>query len=107
VGSFTPGSSGGQDGLCPQHLADMINHHVGETLNESLTEFINFVLAGDVLEAVSSTFFEATLLALMKSGDIRPIAAGLTLRRLVAKVACALANITCSPLLAKTAWSGC
>ena len=52
-------------------------------------------------EGVRPHFFGGTLHAFNKScGGIRPIAVGLTLRRLVAKAACAKAVVKCGPILA-------
>jgi len=88
IKSFPSGSSGGPDGLRPQHLKDMINKLVGGGLLDTLTEFVNFVLAGNIPDWVRPFFFGASLFAFSKKdGGIRPIAVGLTLRRLVAKVA--------------------
>lgn len=88
IRSFNPGSAGGRDGLRPQHLRDLADHPGGSALLISLTDFCNLVLRGGVLPQVRSFFFGATLYSfLKKEGGIRPIAVGLTLRRLVAKVA--------------------
>ena len=58
-------------------------------LRSALADFCNLVLRGDTPEVVRPFFFGASLVALRKkSGGIRPIAVGCTLRRLVAKVAC-------------------
>lgn len=61
----------------------------GALLKEALTSFVNFVLAGKVLDVARPLFFGASLLALNKiDGGVRPIAIGSTFRRLVAKVGC-------------------
>jgi len=45
VRSFPCGSSGGPDGLRPQHLADLVNNkECGQTLLASLTAFVNLLL---------------------------------------------------------------
>ena len=73
----------------PQHLKDLTEKQVGGSLLASLTNFTNFVLAGKVPEWVRPHFFGASLLAFAKKdGGVRPIAVGVTLRRLAAKVAC-------------------
>ena len=55
---------------------------------QSLTIFVNFVLAGDVASLARPYFFGVTLTALnKKDGGVRPIAVGCTLRRLAAKCA--------------------
>ena len=67
IQSFPKSSAGGPDGVCPQHLQDMVGASAG---------------AGGLF------FFGASLTALnKKDGEVRPIAVGCTLRRLVAKVA--------------------
>ena len=87
--SFPAGSSGGPDGLRPQHLKDLIAcREAGPELLTSLTAFVNISLAGRCPKSVSSIFFGGRLIALnKKSGDVRPIVIGFTLRRLAAKCA--------------------
>ena len=91
IKSFPAGSSGGIDGLRPQHLKDMIsvqNGDASEKLVARLTEFTNLCLSGKVPRTIRPIFCGATLCALnKKDGGIRPIAVGCTLRRLVAKIA--------------------
>jgi hypothetical protein len=100
IESFTAGSAGGQDGLRPQHLRDMTDAWVGGPLLEVLSSFVNVVLAGDVPEAVRPSFFGASLLAFnKKQGGIRPVAIGLTLRRLCSKIACAAVTERLIPIL--------
>ena len=68
---------------------------------EALADFSNLVLAGGVPVEVRPHFFGGTLHAFNKScRGIRPIAVGLTLRRLVAKAACAKAVVKCGPIFA-------
>lgn len=58
-------------------------------LLQSLASFSTLVLEGRVPLAIRPFFFGASLVALeKKSGGVRPIAVGCTLRRLVAKIAC-------------------
>ena len=103
IRSFAPGSAGGRDGLRPQHLKDMSGDRVGGELIEALTEFVNLVLRGGVLEVVCPAFFGAQLFPFTKKdGGIRPIAVGLTLRRLVAKVANTRGLVKCASILAPT-----
>src|SRR5688572_10248592 len=72
----------------------------GGTLCESLADFANMVLAGGVPQVVRPSFFGATLLPFTKKdGGLRPIAVGLTLRRLVAKAAANAAISSCVHLL--------
>ena len=90
LASFRPGSAGGPDGLRPGHLSALVSRKTGEAgvrLLASLTEFVNFVLRGEVPDFAKPIFYGATLCALgKKDGGIRPIAVGNTLRRLAAKV---------------------
>jgi len=100
IHSFGSGSAGGRDGLRPQHLKEMIEGR-GGSLCHTLADFSNLVLTGDIPRLVRPAFFGATLLPFTKKGGgLRPIAVGLTLRRLVAKAAAAVATPACSRLLA-------
>ena len=87
--SFPPGSAGGPDGLRPQHIRDMLLcREAGPEFLSALTAFVNLVLAGGCPVDVAPVFFGGRLIALnKKSGGIRPIAVGFTLRRLVSKCA--------------------
>jgi len=88
VRSFNPGSSGGVDGLRPQHIRDMLDVSSAESLLSALTDFVNLILSGGLPLAVRPAFFGGRLHALAKKdGGLRPIAVGMSLRRLVAKVA--------------------
>ena len=90
--SFPTSSAGGPDGLRPQHLKDLVIYTQSEgsdSLIESLTNFVNFVIGGDVPVGARPFFFGATLTALnKKDGGVRPIAVGCSLRRLAAKCLC-------------------
>ena len=83
ISSFPCGSSGGPDGLHPQHLKDMTGSSAagrGQMLLQSLTSFVNFILSGEVTHLVRHFFFGATLIALNKmDGVVRPITVGCTL----------------------------
>ena len=89
VMSFPAGSSGGPDGFSPQHLKDLVCcREAGSDLVTALTGFVNMCLSGRCPQEVSKIFFGGRLISLTKkSGGIRPIAIGFTLRRLVSKVA--------------------
>ena len=83
--SFPHGSA---DGLSPQHLKDLLkaDGNVGQ-LAQGLTSFTNIVARGGVPGFIQPFVFGARLTAfLKKDGGLRPIAVGLTLRRLIAKV---------------------
>ena len=90
IQSFRKGSSGGWEGLCPQHLLDLTARCLGESatlLLEALTRFINGIMQGSLPCGLAEVFFGARLIALKKKcGGIRPIAVGLTQRRLVGKL---------------------
>ena len=100
IRGFAPGSSGGRDGLKPQHLKDL-SALPGGALIDALVDFTNLVLGGGVPAPVRPTFFGATLIPFTKKdGGLRPIAVGLSLRRLVSKAAAKSASYICAPLLA-------
>lgn len=91
IASFPSGSAGGPDLLRPQVLKDLLsesNGDAGKRLLDSITAFVNVVLAGSVPDSIRPFFFGANLFALTKkTGGYRPIAVGNTLRRLAAKCA--------------------
>lgn len=89
IRSFPTGSSGGPDGIRPQHLRDLVSsRESGNPLISSLTAFVNILMDGKCPSTVAPIFFGGRLIALQKkSGGIRPIAIGYTLRRLAAKCA--------------------
>ncbi len=91
VRSLPSGSAGGPGLLRPRHLKDMLNSCRGDSdapLLNALVKLCKLVLCGNIPESVRSQFFGAHLVALeTKSGEVRPILVGCTLRRLVAKVA--------------------
>ena len=85
--SFPAGSSGGPDGLRPNHVLDLLNcREAGPMLLSSITSFINALLKGHCPADVIPILFGGSLTALTKkSGGIRPIAVGYYWRRLAAK----------------------
>jgi len=87
IRSFPAGSAGGPDGVRPQHLRDLTsNKETGPALISALTAFINLLMQGKCPSSITPIFFGGRLIALQKkSGGIRPIAIGYTLRRLAAK----------------------
>jgi len=91
--SFPAGSLRGPDGLRPQHLIDLLQcRESASDFRAALTGFVNMVLAGHCPNTISQLFFGGRLIALTKgSGGIRPIAVGMTPRRLVSKCASFLA----------------
>ena len=73
----------------------------GSSLCEALTDFVNLVLEGGVPVVIRPSFFGVTLFPFRKKdGGVRPIAVGLTLRRLVARTANRLAQESCAAVLA-------
>ena len=101
--SFTPRICRGRDGLRPQHPKDLSDDRVGGNVCESIADFCNLILAGNIPDAVRPLFFGASLFPFTKKdGGIRPIAVGLTLRRLIAKMANSRALETCGAILAPT-----
>ena len=91
VQSFATGSAGGSSGLRPQHLKDSLSSaatDAGNVLLNTLGDFVNLMLAGKTPEFVRPVFASANLTTLSKkAGDLRPIAVGETLRRVVGKCA--------------------
>jgi len=69
------------------YVHNMMCREAGADFLSALTDFTNLVLAGRCPEAVAPVLFGGRLLALSKkSGSIRPIAIGFTLRRLLPNV---------------------
>jgi len=89
VRSFPAGSAGGPDGVRRQHILEMVNCvEAGPKLVSALTVFTNCLLHGEVHADVSPVLFGGNLIALeKKSGGVRPIAVGYTLRRIAATCA--------------------
>lgn len=92
INSFYNGSSGGADGITPQHLKDLIaisNGDSGNKLINSITSLSNLMLRGKIQSSICEIMFGARLCALQKEdGGIRPIAIGSVFRRITAKIAC-------------------
>lgn len=90
VRSFPNGSSGGIDGMKPQHLKDSLaasNGDIARRLCEKLIEVLNVKLKGDIPPDLAPFFFEAIVTPSMKKdGDVRPIARDSVFRRIICKV---------------------
>ena len=104
IESFPPGSSGGPDGLLPQHLKDMTADSLGEPaykLVDALVEFYNkVVLCDKVPDEISPVFYGANLTALSKPDNgVRPIAVGFSLRRMASKMLMCKVTGKCETLL--------
>lgn len=90
IRTFSVASGAGLDGLRPRHLRDLLDQRnpSSSRLANQLCRFVEKVINGALPEFILPTFYGAFLTALQKKdGGIRPIACGLTLRRLAAKVA--------------------
>ena len=84
--TFPASSTDGTDGFTAQHLRDILAGALDEKLLNTVTNFVNVLLHGELSLPVSEIFFGGRLVALdKKDGGVRPIAVGYTLRRLAAK----------------------
>jgi hypothetical protein len=113
ISSFPPCAAGGPGGLSPAHLQDLLRSVPPTTLSTLLSGLELFTTAcieGAFPENLTNTFMTATLIPLIKKdGGVRPVAVGMTLRRLVSKVLCAhhdtlAAGASLAPL--QTAFAG-
>lgn len=103
IRSFRPGSAGGIDGLTPQHLKDITadGFPLANRVLSALSDFMNkIVLPGRVPAFAIDSFFGAQLFGLEKPNNgCRPIAIGMTLRRLAGKLAMSKLHPECQNLL--------
>lgn len=90
VFSFPKGTSAGPDGLSAQHLKDLLKFNpIGSSfdIRPSLQKLLEFIAAGKAAVEVAKYFACARLIPLKKKDNgVRPIAIGLTLRRLASKL---------------------
>lgn len=87
LNTFSNASSAGMDGLRPRHLKEMLSWDGDNGMALALTRFIGRVLNGTLPDFILPYFYGATLTPfLKKSGGLRPIACGLSLRRLATKI---------------------
>lgn len=93
VRTFPAGSSGGPDGLRPQHIYELCScAEVGPELITAITGLVNCLLAGICPQELRNILFGGTLFALRKKGGgLRPIVIGYYWRRLSSKCANAFA----------------
>lgn len=90
IRTFAPGTAGGRDGLTALHLKHALSVGGSDILLDDLLSVVNRALAGDMPPTLRPYWASAPITPLLKpNGGIRPIAVGLTLRRLVSKVALA------------------
>ena len=88
--TFPPGTAGGRDGLTALHIKHALSVGGSDLLLDNLLGVVNRALAGDMPASLRPYWASAPITPLLKpNGGIRPIAVGLTLRRLVSKVALA------------------
>ena len=100
IRSFPNGSTGGPDGLRPQHLKDMTGPSSGSALAQC-SDIFHQPDHSRTPETVRPLFFGANLVALEKKvGGVRLIAVGCTLRRLAAKAAASRVRSAMNALLA-------
>jgi len=55
--SFTAGSSGGLDGLTPQHITDLLTGATDDLLHNALVDFANMLLSGACDSDISAVTF--------------------------------------------------
>jgi len=93
IGSFSRGAAGGPGGGRPQIWADCVNCRseiIAADVVASIAAVVNVLFRGDVPADVAPFLASADLFALEKpDGGVRPIACGLTIRRLAGKIAIA------------------
>ena len=73
--TFPAGSADGPDRLTAAHLSDMLSSATDNKLKDSLTDFVNLLLKGDLSVPVREILYGGRLIALQKRDDsIGPIA---------------------------------
>jgi hypothetical protein len=84
--SFQRGAAAGPSGLAPQHLNELLGVP-GTTIGDQLPALIEYLSSPALSADARKVWFGARLTPLQKKdGGVRPIAAGETLRRTLAKV---------------------
>jgi len=72
--TFPLGSSGGPDGITAQHIRELLAGATDDSLQLTLVDFVNLMLAGAFDTEVCSIIFSGRLVALSKKdGGIRPV----------------------------------
>ena len=93
--SFPRGTAAGSLGLRPEHARTAVETSTAMGVLGTLTKLVNFLQAGRATPEIAPFLAGAKLSAFVKKGskpgkpDVRPVAAGEFLRRLVAKCLCA------------------
>jgi hypothetical protein len=91
VFSFPSGSGPGPMGLRAEHIRPCFKFNLQTNLLQTLTQFVNDLIAGRVNPVIAPSLAGASLYALEKKlGGIRPLACGNLLRRLASKCICFL-----------------
>ena len=92
LGSFKKSSSGGISGITPWNLRMAVENEVNSSTHSSLTRVVNSLMDGKIPpppQEVNQFICGARLIAFDKGeGDVRPIASGNVLRRLMFKFIC-------------------
>ena len=99
--AFPPGSSGGSDGITPQHLKDLIvSEGTSATLLTAITSLVNLLVDGKMPLEIRPYFFGGRLVALRKKdGGVRPIVVGMSFWRLTSKLVSFIATSKLAPIL--------
>ena len=101
IRSFGKGCSGGTFGLRAEYLQDALSEVTPVGVLATLTRFVNHMKDAKAPPGIQPFFAGARLTALLKKNkDVRPIAAGEVLRRLVAKCLCATHKETAAKMFA-------
>jgi len=64
--TFPLGSSGGPDGITPQHITDLLQGATDDSHLQDLVDFVNLILGGAFDKEVNSVIFGGRLIALSK-----------------------------------------
>lgn len=85
LGKFPRGSAAGTDGCSPNYLAELVRTP-GSNMDVDLARMCSLIANGLTPPSIRPLLFGARLIALIKVNlDLRPIAAGIAIRRLTAK----------------------
>ena len=86
--SFPLGSSGGPDGLTPQHINDLLAGATDDSLQSAVVDLVKVLLAGSCCKEINTIVFSGRLIVVTKKdGGICPISVRYTFRWLAAKCA--------------------
>ena len=103
LNSFSRFTAAGPSKMFPEHLLHAVQCTASDQSQIALrvlTKLVNISCRGELSEFVSQALCSASLSALLKKkGDIRPIAVGEVLRRLIAKCSPKEANLEAKELL--------